>query len=219
MRGRPLVAATCAMLLVGCMPVLSHGPEVRPGISESLAVGAGAGWPTTTSRPASEPGEAGWQSNVTFTLEPALRYGSTRRSPRSAAVQAALSVQLPAVPFVETSSVAPAGDLYVQLPDGPRVAPKSGAGFSAAVGHLMPYAMLGGDHWYTSQALALMTWPNARELMWLPGVALVESHSGSALHTRVQLGVPLRWYDRRRHDESLPRVVISGGFLWEWFGR
>ena len=62
-----------------------------------------------------------------------------------------------------------------------------------------------------------MTWPNARQLMWMPGLALVETHQHSALHTGVQPGVPVRWYDRGAREQTLPRLVISGGFLLEWF--
>ena len=140
----------CALLLAllcsGCMPVVQHGPWVRPG--SSGAVGSTAGV-------AAEYGEFGSVSPF-FSFEGGMRVGIT---PRDTSYQGvALGVQLPVIALF--ADAFESGDdrlfgflQYLNL-DGYVTGPRSGdlrtaVGLTASAYHFMPYVQAGKlDEWY-----------------------------------------------------------------------
>lgn len=167
-RGTALAPLLLALLAAagGCLPVVTHGPRVEPGLEAGLVLGWG--WGSGLETPAVP------NTGYTFAVGPPwgayARYGFTPEQfdiARAFHVGAFVPV-MAAVPHTEL-------DLYVEATA--RGSPHAaGAGVLASLDHVTPYVQYGRDVLglgvHTTQSVARFvggTGPDAT--IWMPGVA------------------------------------------------
>jgi hypothetical protein len=201
-------------VLGGCMPLVTHGPRVEPGL-----------WTGSTSsfRLGSLLDEEVEVLGRSFAVRPPngffARYGMERREQGAPIL---VGIHLPfLIPF---SVIHPELDAYVQLSPVDETAYAAGAGMLASPSHLMPYAQAGGTlsertSWYTTQGVALHGYAGSgpRAIIWAPAFswrkARLEQSAlmrrRSATHYFVQGGFGREWVD----VDGGPREVRRRRFL------
>ena len=167
-----------AFLALGaCMPVVTHGPRVEPGVNIGATLGSFV--PLCDTCDTALPMMSGWF----------VRYGYAPSPKKPAAL---IGVNVPWVPVEEPFEA----DAYLQAPVGTADF-VYGAGALAGTKHVMPYVQVGstrnGPGLYTTQGFALHGWRESgwdvagevRPRYWSPTVAYRLQRSESTLHLYV----------------------------------
>lgn len=201
--------------LSACLPIVSHGPAVVPGLGVTATAAAGWGAPLSTecehsiiSDPGQQPREE-WDcgSSPRLAVGPvslAIGHGWASRSSGGWAYSAALQLPGPV-------------DLYAQAPQPEGSAWTRGVGVLLSPLQVSPYAQFGpaDGHWYSTQLISLV---NALELekdyvtpafWWIPSLtwapAAPRDANGAASRLRLHLVGGLG-AERQRHrlDRARP---------------
>ena len=214
----PIVVLVLAALAgSACVPVVTHGPRVAPGLTVG-AVGA------LSTRPVLEREVPTGQGHVTEVLAPLsvfARYGWTPES-GGGGIPLSVGVSVPAA--LQFGLVHPELDVYAQLTPVEQRRVAAGAGALVSPSYVTPYAQAGygwddGVSVFTTQSVAFFRGdeegrrPDAK--IWMPSVAV----KGFGVHLFAQAGL-----GRERITATSTRAVrfVMAGVVVEFrdrFGR
>lgn len=187
-----LAVIALSIALAGCMPVVHHGPEVRPGFTGGLSASYPLG-PTYM--------EGDWGDQPFMYGPVGINLSQAWRNEEKGGLL--LAAHIPGTVFLAPhprvlGSIAQL-DVYYQLPERVSGSTDVGLGVNAARTHVMPYAQFGriqnGSGWYTTQGVGVMMNENMYEpheiasVAWLPTVAYQMGRARHTIHWFVSGGV------------------------------
>jgi hypothetical protein len=205
------VALFALTLLGGCMPLVTHGPRVEPGLWTGSTGGFRLGSMLEGEVEALGGSYAVRPPNGFF-----ARYGMEGGD---GAPGMLVGVHLPFL--IPLSVVHPELDAYVQLTPTEERGYAGGAGMLVSPSHLMPYVQAGTSFsertsWYTTHGVAVHGWAGngPRALLWTPALTwrkarLVQSaleRRRSATHYYVQAVVGREWVEEPGAPTEVRRI-------------
>lgn len=176
---------SASTIVGGCLPMVTHGPQVENALSGGLSAGWAVG-------PKYMQGDWGEWPVMVPSIGANISRGWCGERPEDGALQLGLHLPAIAVAAFPAGLMLLQGDSYYQFPATWTGELDAGVGLNASIMHVMPYAQLGrisaeGNGWYTTQGLGVFGEEAGADvdldaIAWVPTIAYQSTKGNRTIH-------------------------------------